>query len=467
MQTKKLLSGLLFFTVILVLLAVFVKPKFDAFMDEPIEPSLMTVDEPVKNVIISSSIMNSPRPNGNDQFWAAMYRQDPITGNIYYVVNKAKQELVEMKGVDVASFTVRTTGDGDKYAFATDINGVYCNEKIQPNIDLNSFYFVNNFSSYVKDAKNVYYSCDPIEGADPTTLMEVGIQTPYAKDARNVYFKGEKLPGADPKTFTLIEAINHTYAMDATHVYKAARLAGQRNFLLGQGLTGKLMKKYALVLFENQNETHVVDSFKVNLHEGSEELVVHRGKIYFTNLQGQVVYFDSVNSSFGTVNLGSLALLDSRQRPAILNYFIHNEDLYMLYGDNCNEYLNRCIARLIRHDMRTNQQETILENQNARDIIGFDEIKGELYITWSDGDAGCGWVSAKKVNIAQKKIVGSGGFSACDGEPDYDQKVEDYKLFRQPIENDIKRADAVYFQDGKIVSPPDEDTGGNVVYLNN
>jgi len=469
MQTKKLLTGLLFLSIILVLLAVFVKPKVDALIDEPLPPisAFSVPSEEVEDVIVSSSIMNSPRPIGDDQFWAAMYRQDPVTKKIYFISDREKEELQEMKDVDVATFRVRTTGDWDKYSFATDINGVYCNESIQPNIDLNSFSFVNNFSSYVKDAKNVYYSCDPIEGADPATLVEVGIQTPYAKDARYVYYKGERLPEADPKTFTLIGHGTDKYSMDAMRVYKEAALVGQRNHTLNRTSTGKLTQIYGTIIFEGQNSAHTVDAFKINRSEGSEWFMVHRGKIYFTNIQGDLVYYDPAISSYGTVNLGSLPMLDSRKLPAIVSYFFQGDDIYMLYGENCNEYLNRCSVRLIKHNTKTKQQDTIAEKLDARNITGFDETNGHLFISKTEGDGGCVWISTEKIDVATKTKVSSEAFNQCDGDVDYEVKWAKLKLFSKTVEGDITLADGVYFENGFIVPPLASTSRTLVKYFNN
>jgi hypothetical protein len=69
-------------------------------------------------------------------------------------------------------------------------------------------------AAYIKDAFNVYFMGEKMDGAHPSTFQI--LTNGYAKDAFNVYYMGKKMDGAHPSTFQIL---TNGYAKDAFNVY--------------------------------------------------------------------------------------------------------------------------------------------------------------------------------------------------------------------------------------------------------
>ncbi len=434
---------------------------------------------PIAEIIYSEEIVNSSKSNDDDQFWATMYRRDQISNKIFFVVNRQENLVKEVIGADSHTFKVIASSDGDKYSYALDKNGVYCNEIFRPDISSLTFK-VNRWSAlYAFDANYVYVNCEILIGADPQTFTRFdtqGSDSLYAKDKNRVYYNGIPIQNADPVTFKIISS--EGYSGDDKHIYFKGKLVGQNGYKIGDLSDGKMILsdyKDTRVIFEGAEKSYLVN-LSVSPYWGSSKLVVHRGKIYFIDRLGALNVFDPVTDEVNTLSLGNLVLLDTGDGkientagiPKINDFFVENKDIYFLYGNNCNNYLAKCNVELMKYNMDNFSLNSIISNIDARDIVGFDEMQNNIYLRWAEGDAGCFWSHTDIISIDQKSVIGKQEASACKGDSDYE--TENKKLENPTLTNDIIYSDAVYFKDGKIIFPnsdQNKDYRKNVYYLNN
>lgn len=127
-------------------------------------------------------------------------------------------------GVDPATFSVLHDGSGtsclgDEYPFARDASHFLYQKEIQPDIDPNTFVYLNGM--FAKDARHVFNirgGLKPIPSADPATF--VVIESNLAKDKNRVFalddfFRATIVKDADPATFIA----SSTFAYDKNFVF--------------------------------------------------------------------------------------------------------------------------------------------------------------------------------------------------------------------------------------------------------
>ncbi len=112
---------------------------------------------------------------------------------------------------------------------------IYVNEKPQPFIDASTFIIYNN--DYAKDKRQVYliYEYDdhvtfnPIKDVDPNSfsiIKENDKYTSYCRDAKNVFLDFDKIEGADPISFRVL---NDNFGYDKNAVFYRKKMISNLN----------------------------------------------------------------------------------------------------------------------------------------------------------------------------------------------------------------------------------------------
>ena len=425
-------------------------------------------------IITSEEITNSVSPNDNDKFWAAMYRQDYVINKIYFVIDRNKNLLREVIGANADTFDVLSSNDGSKFSYAKDKNGIYCNDVLRSDISTTTFTFNKWSVLYAKDKDHVYLNCDILVGADPETFTQLedqGFESKYAKDKDRVYFNGIVLSGANPDSFKIIR--RDGYSFDSTHLYLNDKLVGGMGYKIDASSTGKIfLTGYAdaTTIFKGENYAHIMENIKVSSKEGSNALLVHGQKIYYIDTYGNLKFFDVATNLTNTIHFPELPSLDDKGLPKIVDLFIEADTLYLLYGENCNQYRRRCDLDLLRYNTKNSTLEKILSHSKARSITGFDKENNNIYLKWAEGDAGCSWSTTYVVNI-DSNVASEYQISGCSGEDsgrkEYQEVSVELDNLNIKIKDDISYSDAVYIENGKIVPNRENNQGGNSVrYFN-
>jgi hypothetical protein len=309
-----------------------------------------------------------------------------------------------------------------------------------------------------------------------------GPASQYGKDINKVYFKGTLLVGADPKTFKIIDHGYGGYSMDEKNLYKEDKLVGKTEYRFNSQSTGKIILDGSWPLsaiFEEGDKANIISSLKISGSGGGYNLSVYKQKIYFIDPEGYLTVFEPSTNLISGINLSSLALRDSDGLSNIVDFYVEKEDIYFLYGVNCNSYLEHCNLDLMKYNSADRSVEKIYSGVTARKIMGIDEENNNLYLSWSDGDAGCFWTSNYMINLnlkTQSKESSIGGCTDSEGDEGGDLS-EEYKNAQKELDDyfikvkdDITKADGVYIKNNIIVLPPvDSNTNfsGAVRYFNN
>lgn len=432
-------------------------------------------------VVISKNLAGGEM---NTIFWATMYRYDPYSKKIYFVLNRSEGILKEMPGADPVTFKPLAGEDGDTLSYGMDKNGIYCNDALQPVIDPVTFRVLNvsghRDATYAKDKNYVYFYCQPYPKADPTTF-NVAVNSGtlyYAKDKKYVYVNGVILEDAAPNTFHVLDG---SYSFDARHLYSGEKFVGGVGYQFDKTSNGKIISKSyewdqnpgskrpdeRMVIFEEKDRANILDKIKTSSYEGSTSLVVVGQKIYFVNPNGQLSVFNIQKNSVQNIPLGDLALTDGNGAPQIMDYFVTDNIIYFLYGKNCNTYKSRCDLSILSYDLNSGTVKKILKNISARDILGYDKNKRELYLRYSEGGAGCFWGTIYVLNLGTLAIP-KNDYSACEGDPNYDELSNKLNQQGDAITDGRVWASGIYVEGGLIVPPPigEKPSGFNASYLN-
>lgn len=454
-----------------------------------ISQSLKKVDDGQKNlmennsdIIVSESIMNTPQPNDSDNFWASMYRQDPVTKKIYFVVSRKNNELKEIKNADVNSFKVLWSGDGKKFSYAMDIKGIYCNDKISRKFDPKTFTPPALNDSYARDAKNIYFDCNVVAGADSRDFTEIsdarswfnGQSFFYGIDGRNIYVNGVALKGVDPKTFIIGSS---GYSYDVNNLYFLNNKIGDSEFELSDTSTGKisLINQPSLAIFQGLNEGGILNILNDNLNKIEEKILVYKGDMYFADSIGKLSTYNISQNKVSRFDINGIESVEPDKAPNIVDFFLNKENIYILYGNNCNEYRAKCDLELITYNTVTNDTKILASHIELREIKGIDEKENSIYLEYSNGDAGCFWTSTYVLSLVDGKLLRKFDMNGCsewdgDGNSDnteIDNMVADYSEKVKTVSGNKKLSDFVYIEKGKIIPPPDAvgHERGNVVYV--
>lgn len=126
----------------------------------------------------------------------------------------------------------------------------------------------------------------------------------------------------------------------------------------------------------------------------------------------------------------SLVSVSNTSPEAVNEYYVYKDKIYYFIGDrNCNEYRAHCVQRLYILDLVTRTTTFISDKIPAREIAGYDPDKKVLYMYWSDGDAGCSWISSMIYDFNLSTTTSQRDYGACAGEPGAEEKNDAFKKF--------------------------------------
>lgn len=100
---------------------------------------------------------------------------------------------------------------------------------------------------------------------------------------------------------------------------------------------------------------------------------------------------------------------------SIIDFSIQNNKIFFLTGnENCNEYRAHCNLSLYSYDIETKINK-LLSNKDvpARKIVSYDPINNILDLAWTDGDAGCYWISAMSFDLKLGTTTNYMDYSYC------------------------------------------------------
>jgi hypothetical protein len=112
---------------------------------------------------------------------------------------------------EVDPSTVRLVNEGFVWKDASSV--WYQHEKI-PGADAETFRHLEQ--AFYRDKERVYWSSNPLAGADPDTFRTFGDDSPYGADRTNAWKASTKLTGVDGATF---EAVHQSVYKDKNRVY--------------------------------------------------------------------------------------------------------------------------------------------------------------------------------------------------------------------------------------------------------
>lgn len=142
---------------------------------------------------------------------------------------------------------------------------------------------------------------------------------------------------------------------------------------------------------------------------------VSGGKIYFmTSEPNYVIRSSDIFSGQDEV----LSLNYDENRP-IHDFFVRGDSLYYLSGKYCNGYRDKCEdITLTEYNLKTGANDILSNGLSVRRINGFDITNEKLILSWSDGDAGCGWGQYWALSLSDLNTSYIGEFSHCFDDPE-------------------------------------------------
>jgi hypothetical protein len=146
-----------------------------------------------------------------------------------------------------------------------------------------------------------------------------------------------------------------------------------------------------------------------------------------------------------------LSGIDYGESEEINNFSFIEDKMYYFLGAPCNEYLARCDNELYQYDLKLGVSKKLATGSKSRNILGVNKEKNLLYIMYSDGDAGCWWMSIESYDFNTNQIKPVEGYSGyCEDDPDKEEiekKFNDLMISLRPI---VGSADHVVVKDKKI-----------------
>lgn len=113
-------------------------------------------------------------------------------------------------------------------------------------------------------------------------------------------------------------------------------------------------------------------------------------------------------------------LLEYDKSKPIHDFFVHNNLIYYLSGEFCNQYIAPCNLDLKVFNQSTSKTEILASGLKSREILGFEKTGKKLLLQYADGDAGCSFVTHEEYNMDTKKVSKIFDLSFCinlDSEP--------------------------------------------------
>lgn len=215
------------------------------------------------------------------------------------------------------------------------------------------------------------------------------------------------------------------------------------------------LEKESYLFFEPESDGIARKIMPLRLTQPS----VYKGELYFIDLQGYV-------NNEGSGNLLTFDLITEQETPVItmdstdgkiINnyYFSDNDKIYYLYGVNCKYYLPQCKLQLYEFDRNIKQAKLLAENIPYGNINGLDRVTDKLYMSHSDGDAGCFWIQLGIFDLKTNKFVEETDYSGCfqNAPPEEPASLDLFNERIKQFSDDSTSYDVIPIVNGKIQIP--------------
>lgn len=214
------------------------------------------------------------------------------------------------------------------------------------------------------------------------------------------------------ETIPLLVSGASGYSVDSENLFQNGRLVGSRGYQFSVNSNGRILSSYyptgtgaygtGTALFVGENEAGTIEEIQIAPQSGMR---LQNGKIYFINPIGALNVFDLSSRLLKTFLMRDVQLLDENNRVMINDYYIVDNNIYILHGKNCLQYLAPCDSELLKYNITTSTFESIASHLPARSIRNIDELKENLVIKYSDGDVGMYWIDIFTVNLKSKTVT--------------------------------------------------------------
>ncbi len=350
----------------------------------------------------------------NTQYWASKYYFNDKDGKIYYWLDAYKDGTAkEVVGADPSSFSIifSNVNKDSVVSYAKDRSGIYCDNHLQKNIDLQSFILLSKgVHSYGRDKNTVYIDCKSDSRFDPTTFEVISFG--YTRDKNGVYSNDVHLTVNSERGLTIIgkyffnKNSNDLFSLtDQRNVGKTSySFSGESNgrislskvnFQISDDVAINMSpyKESLFMIFESSStpETSIV-SFPSPIQQKSA-ITIYRNKAFFTypnGNSGSIGIFDFSTNKSENIDILSSPLVDNFEKSLkITDYFVDDSNLYILLGTNgCGEYLAKCKTDLYQYDLEKDVLQKIYDGLSSYVIIGLNKSKDTIGLRSTFGDAG-------------------------------------------------------------------------------
>jgi hypothetical protein len=218
------------------------------------------------------------------------------------------------------------------------------------------------------------------------------------------------------------------------------------------------------------DQTNMAFVFKDTDQKNAETVMTYIDQVIYgpeIQLVGNSIYFVSPHNGLQVLDLVTkdikrIPLLDGVSGQLLIpekinEFFVYEQQLYYLSGENCNEYLARCNLELHEFNLLTKEDFTLATQVISREIIGYDKELQKLYLKYQDGDAGCSWHTLQEYDFVSHLFKKTASASHCD-----DEELSEDMAYIEEIEANLKNQNihikSIAIKNGKVATyQPDTD----------
>lgn len=146
-----------------------------------------------------------------------------------------------------------------------------------------------------------------------------------------------------------------------------------------------------------------IESNTVGVYLSVIDPILINNEIYFLHRVNEGYYTPQTLKKLN-INNGTLTEIElqSGEKKSLQSFFVQEDNVYYLTGQDCRSYMEKCNLELKSYNMKTKDTQLLTENLSSRNILGFNSQGTELILNYWDGDAGCLWGTFEKYNIVSK-----------------------------------------------------------------
>ena len=208
-----------------------------------------------------------------------------------------------------------------------------------------------------------------------------------------------------------------------------------------------------VLVFRDRNGNEQVLAYLDLYSNSAPQMQLAGNKIYFVGLRGQLSSIDLLSKQIEDINLPEVGLAQKAPLPnnVVNDFFIYKNNLYYLFGENCNYYMAKCNLTLQQYDLASEQSKMLAKNIDSLSIVGYDPVLNKLYMRWAFGDAGFASQSITEYdfNTNEVNLVATANYS-MDGSsnPTEDQKI---KIVENSLKGQLNRINEIIVNNGQII----------------